>query len=186
MSGPRIPGGAVPRSSSPACGRAFWDPSSELPGRALNPRPAAIANSARNASAATIHGNGLVAGRRTAVADAGAPQRWQNLAPGDSGDAHDAHVAPESGEPQLAQKRPVAVAPQDGHVPEVGGVGGESDVTSLKLQGREAECSAQGSPANCPCSGCWIPNLVLAQELAGVPLWQSHGRMRVSLLAQSP
>ena len=30
--------------------------------------------------------------------------------------------APESGEPQPAQNRPVAAAPQDGHVPEVGGV----------------------------------------------------------------
>ena len=104
-----------------------------------------MAKSARNASAVTIHGSGLVGTDLTAApATAGVPQRWQNFAPGESGDAHDAHVAPESGEPQLAQKRPVAVAPQDGHVPEVGGVGGESDVTSLKLQGREAECSAQG------------------------------------------
>jgi len=40
----------------------------------------------------------------------------------------------------VAQKRPVAAAPQDGHVPEPGGVGWESEVTSLKLQGSAAEC----------------------------------------------
>lgn len=134
MSGPRIPGGAMPRSSSPACGSAFWEPSSVLPGRALNPRPAAIAKSARNASAATIHGSGLVAAGRTAApAVAGVPQRWQNLAPGESGAAHEVHVAPDSGAPQLAQKRPSAGAPHEGQFPGVGCVVGESDVTIAQV-----------------------------------------------------
>jgi hypothetical protein len=44
------------------------------------------------------------------------PHRWQNFAPGLSGAAHDAQVAPASGEPQLAQYRPVAGAPQAGQV----------------------------------------------------------------------
>src|SRR5688500_1888591 len=131
-----MPCGAAPRSSSPACGRAFWDPSRVLPGRALNPRPAAIAKSARKARAATIHGSGLVVvGVRTAAAaPAGAPQRWQNFAPTDSSAPHETHVAPARGEPQLAQKRPLASAPQVGQTPEDRGMDG--DVISLKLQER--------------------------------------------------
>src|SRR3954466_13998848 len=92
------------RSSRPACGSALAEPSTVLEGRALKPRPAAIANSARNARAATIHGRALVFVSRGVVAPlTPVPQRWQNLAPGLSGAAHDAQAAPASGAPQLAQ-----------------------------------------------------------------------------------
>ena len=55
----------MPRSSRPACGSAFAEPSTVLLGRALKPRPAAIAKSARKASAATIHGSELDFDSRT-------------------------------------------------------------------------------------------------------------------------
>lgn len=76
-----------------------------LEGLALKPRPAAIANKARKARAATIQGRALVVGCAAGAlaADAGVPQRWQNFAPGLRGEEHEAQLAPESGVPQLAQ-----------------------------------------------------------------------------------
>src|ERR1700682_5506616 len=108
MSGARTPADrssdGAPRSSSPACGSAFCDPSMVLLRRALNPRPAAIAKRARKASAATIQGSEFVFDPAAdAAAPAGAPQRWQNFAPGLSSAEHEAHVAPARGVPQLAQ-----------------------------------------------------------------------------------
>src|SRR6476620_2912970 len=108
MSGARIvpdwSSDAPARSSRPAWGSAFCEPSTVLEGRALKPRPAAIANRARNASAATIQGSALVfVSRGATVAPREVPQRWQNFAPGLRGAAHDAHTAPVSGAPQLAQ-----------------------------------------------------------------------------------
>jgi hypothetical protein len=49
------------------------------------------------------------------VAPAAVPQRWQNFAPGDSGAAHEPHVAPAKGVPQFEQNLPVDAAPHDGH-----------------------------------------------------------------------
>jgi hypothetical protein len=46
------------------------------------------------------------------------PQRWQNFAPGVRIVAQAAQRAPASGEPQLAQKCPLAEAPQLGHCAE--------------------------------------------------------------------
>src|SRR5438874_1048306 len=121
MSGARTPAppssATAPRSSSPACGNAFCEPSTVLLGRALKPRPAAMANKARNARAATIQGSALVLDSRATVAvpPAAVPQRWQNFAPGPSSAAQAEQVAPASGAPQLEQYRPVAVAPQTGH-----------------------------------------------------------------------
>src|SRR5688500_7102800 len=114
MSGARGPIPA-PRSSSPAWGSAFWEPSRALPRLVLNPRPATIANSARKASAATIHGSAFVLGSwGTALVDPTAePQRWQNFAPGLSVAEHAAHLAPASGAPQFAQYWPVPGVPQD-------------------------------------------------------------------------
>jgi hypothetical protein len=43
------------------------------------------------------------------------PQRWQNFAPGVRFVAQAEQRAPVSGEPQLAQKWPLACAPQLGH-----------------------------------------------------------------------
>lgn len=132
---------AAPRSSKPACGSAFCDPSRVLPRCALNPRPAVMANSARNASAATIHGSGFVLVSRVAAAPpTGAPQPWQNFVPGLSSAEHEAQVVPNSGEPQLAQKRPLAAAPQEGQVVEEAFEG--SDVISLKLHRRRPQRSA--------------------------------------------
>ena len=109
----------MPRSSRPACGSAFAEPSTVLLGRALKPRPAAIAKSARNANAATIHGSELDFDSRTgAAAPTAVPQRWQNLAPALSSAEHAAQVAPARGEPQLAQYRPLPSAPHEGHVVE--------------------------------------------------------------------
>jgi hypothetical protein len=48
------------------------------------------------------------------LAPTAVPQRGQNLAPALSSAAHEAHVAPASGAPQLAQYLPVAAAPQAG------------------------------------------------------------------------
>jgi hypothetical protein len=80
------------------------EPSTVLLGRALKPRPAAMAKSARKASAATIHGRELDLDSRTgAAAPTAVPQRWQNFAAALSSAEHAAHVAPVSGEPQLAQ-----------------------------------------------------------------------------------
>jgi len=88
-----------------------------LDGRALKPRPAAMAKSARKASAATIHGSELVfVSRGVVVVPTAVPQRWQNLAPGLSGAAHDAQGAPASGAPQFAQYRPLAAVPQEAQV----------------------------------------------------------------------
>src|ERR1700682_997126 len=108
MAGARTPAdrssAGAPRSSSPACGSAFCDPSTVLLRRALKPRPAAMAKRARKASAATIHGSEFVLELTVgAAAPAGAPQRWQNLAPALSSAEHEAHAAPASGAPQLAQ-----------------------------------------------------------------------------------
>jgi hypothetical protein len=46
------------------------------------------------------------------------PQRWQNLAPGVRIVAQAAQRAPASGDPQLAQNCPLAVAPQLGQCAE--------------------------------------------------------------------
>jgi hypothetical protein len=54
-------------------------------------------------------------GRRELIAPAAVPQRWQNFAPGVRIVAQDAQRAPANGEPQLAQKCPLAEAPQLGH-----------------------------------------------------------------------
>src|SRR5947207_10152670 len=96
---------ATPRSSRPAWGNAFCEPSTVLLRRALKPRPAAMANKARKATAATIHGRALVLDSRplTAVAVTAVPQRWQNFAPGLNSAAQAEQVAPASGAPQLEQ-----------------------------------------------------------------------------------
>src|SRR5436309_14913715 len=100
MSGARIPPASSPppRSSRPAWGSAFCEPSTVLLGRALKPRPAAIAKRARKASAATIQGRAFVLdSRELVIAEPTAlPQRWQNLAPGLSSAEQDAQVAPDS------------------------------------------------------------------------------------------
>ena len=107
-----------------------------LPRWALKPRPAAIANRARKARAATIHGSAFVLDSRVDVAvPTEVPQRWQNLAPGLRSAAHEAHVAPASGAPQFAQYLPVAALPQDGQVVVWSGLD-EGDVMRLKLVGR--------------------------------------------------
>ncbi len=125
------------RSSSPAWGSAFWEPSMLLPRRALKPRPAAIANSARKARAATIQGSELFLDSRTVAPGdpTPAPQRWQNLAPGLSSAEHDAQLAPASGAPQLAQYRPVAVASQDGQAVEDSLEGGAGKVIGSNYSG---------------------------------------------------
>ena len=89
-----------------------------LLGRALKPRPAAMAKSARKASAATIHGSAFGFDSRIGATDAptAVPQRWQNFAPGLSSAEQDVQVAPARGAPQLEQKRPLAAAPQLGQV----------------------------------------------------------------------
>ncbi|MBK5187740.1 MAG: hypothetical protein JJD97_05805 [Gemmatimonadaceae bacterium] len=60
-------------------------------------------------------------GRRAPIAPAVVPQRWQNFAPGVRIVAQEAQRAPASGEPQLAQKCPLADAPQPGQVAAPGG-----------------------------------------------------------------
>src|SRR6266480_3689181 len=122
MSGARMPpdssSAATPRSSRPACGKAFCEPSTVLLRRALNPRPAAIANKARNARAATIQGRALVLDSRAtlAIAPTAVPQRWQNFAPGLNSEAQTEHMAPASGAPQDEQYRPLADARQAGQM----------------------------------------------------------------------
>ena len=69
------------------------------------------------------------------MAPAGVPQRWQNRAPGVSGAAQLAQVAPASAVPQLEQKRPVAAAPQEGQG-RAGEEEAEGEVTP-KANGRE-------------------------------------------------
>jgi hypothetical protein len=97
-----------------------------LLGFALKPLPAAIANSARNASAATIQGKEFVRDSRGGFAvPTAAPHRWQNLAPGVSCAEHDAHDAPASAAPQFAQYRPLPSVPQDAQVV---GESGEAEV----------------------------------------------------------
>jgi hypothetical protein len=76
-----------------------------------------MANSARKANAATIQGSELdFDSRAGAAAPTAVPQRWQNFAPALSSVEQAAHVAPASGDPQLAQYRPVAAAPHEGQV----------------------------------------------------------------------
>src|SRR5256885_16837393 len=96
---------AVPRSSSPAWGKAFCEPSTVLLGRALNPRPAAMAKRARKARAATIQGSalGLESGTEAIGVPTAVPQRWQNFAPGLNSAEQDTQVAPASGAPQREQ-----------------------------------------------------------------------------------
>jgi len=53
------------------------------------------------------------------------PQRWQNFAPGVSGAAHDAHVAPASGAAQFEQNFPVPGVPHAGQTIAAPGAGGE-------------------------------------------------------------
>ena len=108
------PPAAPPRSSNPACGNAFEDPSTVSLGLELKPRPAAIAKSARKANAATIQGSVLVFSRDWgAAAPAMAPHLWQNRAPGLNSAPQEAQEAPTNGAPQLAQYRPEPVAPHE-------------------------------------------------------------------------
>jgi hypothetical protein len=71
---------------------------------------------------AIAHGSDVdvVSGRRAPAAPAAVPQRWQNFAPGVRIVAHAAQRAPARGEPQLAQKCPLAAAPQLGHGTDAG------------------------------------------------------------------
>ena len=63
------------------------------------------------------------------VAPAGAPQRWQNFAPGVSGARHELQAAPCNGAPQFAQNFPNAAAPHDVHVlAAIGGGRGDEGV----------------------------------------------------------
>ena len=55
-------------------------------------------------------------------APAGAPQRWQNLAPGVNGALHEPQVAPASGAPQFEQKLPVETVPHEAQPARVSGV----------------------------------------------------------------
>src|SRR2546423_12303049 len=109
MSGARIPADwssvGAPRSSRPAWGSAFCEPSTVLLGWALKPRPAAIAKRARKARAATIQGSAFVLdSREVAVAEPTAvPQRWQNLAPGITSAEQEAKLATGRRERQFAQ-----------------------------------------------------------------------------------
>jgi hypothetical protein len=66
---------------------------------------------------AIAHGSDVdvASGRRAPDAPAAVPQRWQNFAPGVRIVAQAAHRAPASGEPQLAQKCPLAGTPHAGH-----------------------------------------------------------------------
>jgi hypothetical protein len=50
------------------------------------------------------------------AAPAGVPQRWQNLAPGDNGAAHEPQTAPAKDAPQLEQNFPEALVWQAGQV----------------------------------------------------------------------
>ena len=77
---------------------------------------------------ARAHGNAPAKPRVGADVDpAGVPHRWQKRAPGVSGAAHAAHVAPASAVPQLEQKRPAAGAPHEGHGFVVASVVGAAD-----------------------------------------------------------
>ena len=88
---------------------------------ALNRCAATSATSATSAIEATIHGSAVFPRSvGAAMVPTGVPQWWQKRAPGVSDEAHERHVAPSTGAPQLAQKRPSARAPQDGHVVMVG------------------------------------------------------------------
>src|SRR5829696_5547744 len=111
-------GPAGPRSSSPACGRAFFGASSALLAGVLTRCPATSAMSASRAMEATAQGSAAAPPRRSTglprAAPTAVPQRWQNLAPAESADPHAAHTAPSRGTPQLAQNRPLAAAPQLG------------------------------------------------------------------------
>jgi hypothetical protein len=60
----------------------------------------------------------VASGRRAPIAPAAVPQRWQNFAPGVRIVAQEAQRAPASGEPQPAQKCPLAAAPQLGQCAE--------------------------------------------------------------------
>ena len=66
---------------------------------------------------AIAHGSefDVVSARCAAPDPAAVPQRWQNFAPGVRIVAQAAQRAPASGDPQLAQKCPLAWAPQLGH-----------------------------------------------------------------------
>ena len=119
-----------------------------LPLVVLKPRPAAIANRARKASAATIQGSAFLGSRVVAVADPiPAPQRWQNLAPGLTAAEHDGHVAPASGAPQAAQYRPDASAPQEGQVVVFSGEAAEVICSNYSGAGFHASSCSQGFTA---------------------------------------
>ena len=98
---------------------------------------------------ATIQGMALVArsgADRVIAAPTGAPQEWQNLAPGVSADAQVLHVAPSSGAPQLAQNRPSAAAPHEGHMVVVGaGMEGMYFGGAEGAEGAEGAGSAEGA-----------------------------------------
>ncbi len=53
------------------------------------------------------------------------PHRWQKRAPGESADAHAPQIAPSTGAPQLAQKRPAVAEPQRGQAMVSDAVGGD-------------------------------------------------------------
>lgn len=50
------------------------------------------------------------------AAPAGAPQLWQNFAPGVSGASHDEQATPRRAAPHSEQNFPLEVAPQEGQV----------------------------------------------------------------------
>jgi hypothetical protein len=75
---------------------------------------------ATTAMAATVHGT--KAGSGLGCAPSGAPQAWQNRAPGESAARQVGHAAPRWGAPQLLQKLPLATWPQRGHRSPAAGV----------------------------------------------------------------
>jgi len=98
---------------------------------------AKITTRVMNASPPRIHGRLLrrggtwtrvaraAAARVAPWAPAGAPQSWQNFAPGVSDVPHTPHRASRTTAPHSVQYRPEAGAPQDGHGMELEGAGRE-------------------------------------------------------------
>lgn len=123
---------AAPRA--PAIGAA---PGAGIVGSCPARCAAKITTSVMNASPPRIHGRLLrrggastrlaraAAARVATWAPAGAPQSWQNFAPGVSDVPHTPHRASRTTAPHSVQYRPDAGAPQDGHGMELDGAGGE-------------------------------------------------------------